>query len=145
MGYNERFLQSLRWIRVKVILKKQNSCFISQWSLFKVETLYIKHRNMMLNAKKKKCQNSRKEVSKFINPVLESTVLSFWKWGPWDLTDLGTNTYLKFVEMWIDLATVIQNEVSQKEENKYYILIHIYMESINNGIDELICKIETQT
>ena len=47
--------------------------------------------------------------------------------------------------MWIDLATVIQNEVSQKEENKYYILIHIYMESIKNGIDELICKIETQT
>ena len=47
--------------------------------------------------------------------------------------------------MWIDLATVIQNEVSQKEENKYYILIHIYMESIKNGIDELICNIETQT
>ena len=46
--------------------------------------------------------------------------------------------------MWIDLATVIQNELSQKEENKN-ILTYIYMESMKNGIDELICKIETQT
>ena len=29
------------------------------------------------------------------------------------------------VEMWMDLETVIQNEVSQKEENKYRILTHI--------------------
>ena len=30
-----------------------------------------------------------------------------------------------FVEMWVDLETVIQNEVSQKEKNKYRILTHI--------------------
>ena len=30
-----------------------------------------------------------------------------------------------FVEMWMDLETVIQSEVSQKEENKYCILTHI--------------------
>ena len=30
-----------------------------------------------------------------------------------------------FVEMWMDLETVIQNEVSQKEKNKYRILAHI--------------------
>ena len=30
-----------------------------------------------------------------------------------------------FVEMWMDLETVIQNEVSQKEKNKYCILTHI--------------------
>ena len=30
-----------------------------------------------------------------------------------------------FVEMWMDLETVIQNEVSQKEKNKYHILMHI--------------------
>ena len=28
----------------------------------------------------------------------------------------------------MDLETVIQNEVSQKEENKYHILTHTYME-----------------
>ena len=31
-----------------------------------------------------------------------------------------------FAEMWVDLETVIQSEVSQKEENKYRILTHIY-------------------
>ena len=30
-----------------------------------------------------------------------------------------------FVEMWMDLETVIQSEVSQKEKNKYHILTHI--------------------
>ena len=31
-----------------------------------------------------------------------------------------------FVEMWMDLESVIQSEVSQKEENKYCMLTHIY-------------------
>ena len=30
-----------------------------------------------------------------------------------------------FVEMWMDLKSVIQTEVSQKEKNKYHILMHI--------------------
>ena len=30
---------------------------------------------------------------------------------------------------WMDLETVIQSEVSQKEKNKYFMLTHIYMES----------------
>ena len=30
-----------------------------------------------------------------------------------------------FLEMWVDLETVIQREVSQKDENKYRILTHI--------------------
>ena len=30
-----------------------------------------------------------------------------------------------FVEMWMDPETVIQNEVSQKEKNKYQILKHL--------------------
>ena len=30
-----------------------------------------------------------------------------------------------FVETWIDLETVIQSEVSQKEKNKYRILTHV--------------------
>ena len=30
-----------------------------------------------------------------------------------------------FVETWMDLETEIQSEVSQKEKNKYYILMHI--------------------
>ena len=30
-----------------------------------------------------------------------------------------------FVEMWMDLESVIQSEVSQKEKNKYCVLMHI--------------------
>ena len=30
-----------------------------------------------------------------------------------------------FVEMWMDLGSVIESEVSQKEKNKYCILTHI--------------------
>ena len=31
-----------------------------------------------------------------------------------------------FVMRWMDIETVIQSEVSQKENNKYYMLTHIY-------------------
>ena len=31
-----------------------------------------------------------------------------------------------FVVMWMNLETVIQSEVSQKEKNKHHILVHIY-------------------
>ena len=31
-----------------------------------------------------------------------------------------------FVETWMDLESVIQSEISQKEKNKYHILTHIY-------------------
>ena len=34
-----------------------------------------------------------------------------------------------FVVRWVDQETVIQSEVSQKEQNKYHMLMHIYMES----------------
>ena len=48
-----------------------------------------------------------------------------------------------FVETWMDLETVIQSEVSQKEKNKYRILMHICGIK-KNGIDELICKVEIE-
>ena len=35
------------------------------------------------------------------------------------------NEIESFVETWMDLETVIQSEVSQKEKNKYCILMHI--------------------
>ena len=44
-----------------------------------------------------------------------------------------------FVEMWMDLESVIQREVSQKEKNKYCILMHICT-IYNNGRDEPICR-----
>ena len=35
-----------------------------------------------------------------------------------------------FVEMWMDLEFVAQNEVSQKEKNKHHILAHILIYGI---------------
>ena len=37
-----------------------------------------------------------------------------------------------FVVRWMELESVIQSEVSQKEKNKYSMLTHIYMESKEN-------------
>ena len=31
-----------------------------------------------------------------------------------------------FIETWMNLESVIQSEVSQKEKNKYRVLMHIY-------------------
>ena len=35
-----------------------------------------------------------------------------------------------FVETWIDLESVIQNKVSQKEKNKYHILTDIFIQNL---------------
>ena len=35
------------------------------------------------------------------------------------------NKIVPFAEMWMDIEVVIQSEVSQKEKNKYRILLHI--------------------
>ena len=32
-----------------------------------------------------------------------------------------------FAVMWVDLESVIQSELSQKEKNKYHMLMHIYV------------------
>ena len=44
---------------------------------------------------------------------------------------------MSFVELWMNLEIVIDSEVSQKEKNKYYILIHI-CGIWKNGIYKLI-------
>ena len=38
---------------------------------------------------------------------------------------IKSNETVQFAEMWMDLETVIQSEVSQKEKNKYRTLTHI--------------------
>ena len=48
------------------------------------------------------------------------------------------------VSVFLDLESVIQSEVGQKEKNKYYILTHIYG-ILKNGVDELICRAGIET
>ena len=40
-------------------------------------------------------------------------------------SDIKRNEIESFVETWMDLETVIQSEVSQKEKNKYRMLMHV--------------------
>ena len=54
------------------------------------------------------------------------------------------NETASFAEMWMDLETVTQSEVSQKEKNKYCTLMHICGIQ-KNGIDNLIFKAEIET
>ena len=39
------------------------------------------------------------------------------------------NTFESVLLRWMNLEPIIQSEVNQKEEYKYHILMHIYMES----------------
>ena len=39
------------------------------------------------------------------------------------------NTFESVLTRWMNLEPIIQSEVSQKEKDKYCILMHIYMES----------------
>ena len=46
---------------------------------------------------------------------------------------------VQFAEMWKDLDTIIQSAESQKQKNKYCIILLIYGIQ-KNATDELICK-----
>ena len=54
------------------------------------------------------------------------------------------NEIASFVETWLDLETVIQSEISQKEKNKYRVLVHICGIQ-KNGTNEQVCKAELET
>ena len=41
-----------------------------------------------------------------------------------------------FIVRWMDLQSVIQNEVSEKEKNKYHILTYIWNLKTKNGSEE---------
>ena len=58
-------------------------------------------------------------------------------------TTIKRDKIVPFKEIWGDLETVIQSEVSQKKKNKYHILTHKY-EVQRNRTDELVCKAEKQ-
>ena len=56
------------------------------------------------------------------------------------------NLFETVLMRWMNLESIIQSEVSQKEKYKYRILTHIYGIQ-KNGTDELICRagLEMQT
>ena len=54
------------------------------------------------------------------------------------------DTFESVIMRWMNLEPIIQSEVSQKEKNKYCILMNIYG-IYKNGTDEHICKEEIGT
>ena len=54
------------------------------------------------------------------------------------------NEIRSLVDVWMNLGSVIQSEVSQKEKNKYCILTHIYG-ILKDGTDEPICRAAMET
>ena len=51
---------------------------------------------------------------------------------------------LGHLQRWMNLESILQSAINQKEENRYHILMHIYG-IYKNGIDDLICKEEIKT
>ena len=54
------------------------------------------------------------------------------------ILDIKRNEIELFVVRWMDLDSIIQNEVTQKEKNKYCMLTHIYIWNLKkkNGSEE---------
>ena len=57
-------------------------------------------------------------------------------------SDKKRNEIGSFLEMWTDLESVIQAEVSQKERDNY---TDAYTWNLKNGADDLICRAEIET
>ena len=54
------------------------------------------------------------------------------------------NTFESVLIRWMNIEPIIQSEVSQKEENKYHILAHIYGTQ-KAGTNEIICRAAMET
>ena len=84
----------------------------------------------------------QKESCKTIFIATPFTIARTWKQPKYPSTDewikkmwyiytmeyysaIKRNKIVPFAEMWMDIEVVIQSEVSQKEKNKYRILLHI--------------------
>ena len=52
-------------------------------------------------------------------------------------SSIKRNNFESAVMRWMNLETVIQSEVSQKEKNEYHILMHTYMVSRKTVLTKL--------
>ena len=61
--------------------------------------------------------------------TMELSESDMWKWHIYTMeyySAIKRNEIQLFVVRWMELESVIQSEVSQKEKNKYHMLTHIY-------------------
>ena len=95
-------------------------------------------------------------------PQCSFTIVRTWKQPKCPLTDewikklwyiyireyysaIKRTTFESVLMRWMNLELIIKNEVSQKEKDKYHILMHIW--NLESGTKEFICRaaIEKQT
>ena len=77
-------------------------------------------------------QNVKKNVNKEKNSkAMGQSLTDEWIKKVWYIytmeyySAIKRNEIVSFVKTWMNLETVIQSEVSQKEKNKYHILMHV--------------------
>ena len=59
-------------------------------------------------------------------PTTDKQVKKTWHGCPMGYySSMKRNEIGSFTEMWVDLQSVVQSKVSQKEKNKYQIIMHI--------------------
>ena len=57
---------------------------------------------------------------------------------------IKNNSFESFLMRWMKLEPILQSEVSQKDQDQYSILMHIYG-ILKDGNDNPICKTEKET
>ena len=77
------------------------------------------------------------------------TIAQTWKQPRCPSTDewirkCGTMEYYSALMRWMNLKTITQSEVSQKEKNKYRILMNIYRIE-KDSTEEIICRATMET
>ena len=71
-------------------------------------------------------RSSQSTELSFLSPTTDERIKKMWYIYTMEYySAIKRNKVGSFVEMWMDLESVIQSEVSQKEKNKYRILTHI--------------------
>ena len=60
-------------------------------------------------------------------PLTDQWVKKMWCYIMEYYSAIKKNKIRSFAMLWMDLESVIQSKVSQKEKNKYHILIHTYI------------------
>ena len=58
-------------------------------------------------------------------PLTDEWIKMMWYIYTMEYYSAITRNKIGFLEMWMDIESVVQSEVSQKEKNKYSILMHI--------------------
>ena len=60
-------------------------------------------------------------------PLTDEWIKKFGTYTQWNITQvIKRNTFESILMWWMNLEPIIQSEVSQKEKDKYHILMHIY-------------------